>query len=78
MEIAAIEDEFVKPRRMYREEVAVTEAIDAIEGDGKVWEFERCWECVAARVPLLYDFFVGCWRLGNSLSRHSYGGGRLL
>jgi hypothetical protein len=37
----------------------VTEAIDEIQGDGKDWEFEKCWECVAARVPLLYDFFGG-------------------
>jgi hypothetical protein len=59
VEIAEIEDEFVKRKQMYREEGAVTEVIDAIEEDGKVWEFERCWECVAARVPLLYDFFGG-------------------
>jgi hypothetical protein len=59
VEIAGMEDEFVKPKRMYREEGMVTEAIDAIEGDGKVWEFEKCWECVAHRVPLLHDFFGG-------------------
>jgi hypothetical protein len=35
------------------------------------WEFEKCWECIAARVPLLYDF-------GDSLSRHSNGRGRPL
>jgi adenylate cyclase class IV len=51
VETAAIEDEFVKLRQMYRGG-AVTEAIDAIEGDGKVWEFEKCWKCVAA---LLYE-----------------------
>jgi hypothetical protein len=59
VEIAAMEDEFILLKQMYRDEEAVTEAIDAIEGDGKVWEFERCWESVAARVPLLYDFFGG-------------------
>jgi hypothetical protein len=34
-------------------------AIDEIQGDGKVWEFEKCWECIATRVPLLYEFFGG-------------------
>jgi hypothetical protein len=60
VEIAEIEDEFVKlRRRICREEGAVTAAIDAIEGDGTVWEFERCWASVAVRVPLLHDFFGG-------------------
>jgi hypothetical protein len=34
VETAAIEREFVKPRQMCREGVAVTENIDAIEGVG--------------------------------------------
>ena len=59
-EIAESEVAFVKlRRRICREEGAVTAAIDAIEGDGMVWKFERCWASVAARVPLLYDFFGG-------------------
>jgi hypothetical protein len=45
---------------MYRQDAVVTEAIDGIQGDGKVWEFEKCLECIArTRVPLLYEFFGG-------------------
>ncbi len=60
-EIAESEVAFVKlRRRICREEGAVTAAIDAIEGDGKVWEFEKCLECIArTRAPLLYEFFGG-------------------
>jgi hypothetical protein len=58
-EIGRIEDEFLQLKRMYRRDAVVTEAIDGIQGDGKVWEFEKCWECIATRVPLLYEFFGG-------------------
>jgi hypothetical protein len=58
-EIGCIKDEFLQLKRMYRQERAVTEAIDKIQDDGKVWKFEKCWECIAARVPLIYEFFGG-------------------
>ena len=54
-----MEDEFRKLKRMYREEGEVKLAIDAIQADDKCWEFEKCWECVADRVPLLYAFYGG-------------------
>jgi hypothetical protein len=57
--IAMMQDEFIELKRLYRVERAVTDAINEIQDDGKCWEFERCWECVATRVPLLYDFFGG-------------------
>ena len=36
----------------------MTDAIDDIQGDGMVWDFEKYWECIAARVPLLCVFFL--------------------
>jgi hypothetical protein len=44
---------------MYSDEAVVKDAINAIQEDEKRWEFEKCLECVTARVPLLYDFFGG-------------------
>jgi hypothetical protein len=59
-DIATLEDEFITLKRIYQHEDAVKNAIDAIQKDDKCWEFEKkCWECVAPRVPLLYDFFGG-------------------
>jgi hypothetical protein len=58
-DIATLEDDFITLKRMYQDENGVKDAIDAIQEDDKCWEFEECWECVAARVPLLYDFFGG-------------------
>jgi hypothetical protein len=58
-EITQMEEEFTALLKMYKDEAEVKAAIDASEQTDKCWEFEKCWECVSDRVPLLYAFFGG-------------------